>query len=262
MSMRSAVCFAWSAILFGMVIGPVKNVAAAEGDRRSISRTDVNVRSSPDINASIVRTINPGEVLIEIDYINDWYLVELLDRNQKGWIYGPLLDEEASEDAGNGTSAPFSTRIAATPSTPPSTPAEPSNEALAELDAALERDLAAVAETRPSQEVVRGKFSGDPVEGEKVFYKCGACHTVTPGVNGDGPSLVGVFGNRPAQASGFGYSSSMRAFAADGAVWDEVTLDEFIRRPGRVVRGTSMPFSGVRDPKQRRDLIAFLQQLN
>lgn len=257
--MRSAVYFAWGAILFGVVIGPSKNAVAAEGDRRSISRTDVNVRSGPDINASIVRSINPGEVLVEIDYSDDWYFVELPERNQKGWIYGPLLDEAASDDAGNGTSAPFSTRI----TTPPSTPVEPSKEARAELNAALERDLAAITGGSPQpREAVRGGFSGDPVEGEKVFYKCGACHTVTLGVNGDGPSLVGVFGKRPAQASGFGYSSGMRAFAADGAVWDEVTLDEFIRRPARLVRGTSMPFSGVRDPKQRRDLIAFLQQLN
>lgn len=81
------------------------------------------------------------------------------------------------------------------------------------------------------------------------------------GVHAQGPSLVGVFGRSPATGRGYRYSSAMQSFVRDGAVWDEATLDRFIQRPARIVKGTSMPFSGVRDPQDRRDLIAYLQQL-
>ena len=102
---------------------------------------------------------------------------------------------------------------------------------------------------------------GNPQRGETVFYKCGSCHTSVPGIHAQGPSLHGIFGQRPASSSEFRYSSAMEAFAREGAVWDEATLDRFIQRPTRVVKGTSMPFSGVRDAQDRRDLIVYLQQL-
>ena len=102
---------------------------------------------------------------------------------------------------------------------------------------------------------------GDPTRGETVFYKCGSCHTTVEGIHADGPSLVGVFGRSPARAAGYRYSGAMQAFARSGAVWDEATLDRFIQRPSRVVKGTTMPFSGIRAAQDRRDLIAFLQQL-
>ncbi|MGI9499130.1 MAG: SH3 domain-containing protein [Geminicoccaceae bacterium] len=120
--------------------------------------------------------------------------------------------------------------------------------------------LAPRVQASPAPAVV-SSLAGNPARGEAVFYKCGSCHTTVDGYHADGPSLHEVFGRRPAGARGFGYSRGMQAFAAEGNIWDEATLDRFIQRPAKVVRGTSMPFSGVRDPQDRKDLIAYIQQL-
>jgi len=53
----------------------------------------------------------------------------------------------------------------------------------------------------------------------------------------------------------------MIAFGASGSTWDEETLDKFIRKPRKVVEGTTMPYRSLRDPKDRQDLIAYLKQL-
>ena len=102
---------------------------------------------------------------------------------------------------------------------------------------------------------------GDAAKGEKVFQKCGACHTSVPGIHGLGPSLAGVVGNRPGQSSGYRYSKGMTAFAETGAVWDEATLDTFLAKPRRVVKGTRMAFPGLKNDEDRADLIAYLEQL-
>lgn len=247
MPMKSASWNMLLAILCGFTVGTMGNADAATGDRRSISRTDVNVRTGPNLSDPILLTINPGEAMVEIAAQNDWYLIEFPNRQLEGWIYGPLLDSlerpAASAPLATRTTAPTRSQATAVEQEPTPAPSERASDG---------QEVAALAANVP----------GDPANGEKVFYKCGSCHTTVPGINAQGPSLVGVFGSRPAQAPGFGYSIGMRDFAASGAVWNEETLDQFIRRPARYIPGTSMPFSGIRAPKDRRDLIAFLSRLD
>ncbi|MEM8949429.1 MAG: SH3 domain-containing protein [Pseudomonadota bacterium] len=200
--------------------------SAAQGNLRSTGRTNVNVRAAPSTDAGVIAQIGPGDTVVGVDVRGEWRLVRLPGRNGEGWIFSPLLEPVAA---------------------PSPVERQPSSE-----PAALPTRTAAIDPIR----------SGDPRNGERVFYKCGACHTTVPGIHAQGPSLVDVFGRAPAGAIGYRYSGAMQAFARDGAIWDEATLDEFIRRPGRLVEGTSMPFSGVRDPQDRRDLIAYLQQLS
>ncbi len=247
MLMKSAFPQALLAVLFYFVAGPVGDADAAAGDRRSISRTDVNVRTGPSLDERILMVINPGETIVEISTEGDWVFAEFPDKKRKGWLYGPLLDTNVAANAEVPSAEPLATRTAA-----------PGQTSTSNVELAPER----AGQETPAIAYDGTWSDGDPVNGRKVFYKCGACHTVAPGVNAIGPSLAGVVGSRPAGASGFGYSSGMRKFAADGAVWDEATLDEFIRRPARLVRGTSMPFSGIRDADDRRDLIAFLSRLD
>lgn len=241
------------AALLGIAVSALNDAVAAVGDRLSISRTEVNVRSGPSLQDSIIMSINPGEVIVEIDTSNDWYLVEFPDRDRRGWIYGPLLDKSSVSDAQAPASAPLALE------TTEQEPTIPKRIAPAPSQTPLQR--ATLGNERAVARSEQSWFDGDPVNGEKIFYKCGACHATARGVNTIGPSLWGVVGSRPGQAPGFGYSTGMRKFAAEGAVWDETTLDEFIRRPPRLVRGTTMPFSGIRDPKDRRDLIAYLRRL-
>ena len=42
--------------------------------------------------------------------------------------------------------------------------------------------------------------------------------------------------------------------------WNDKTLDEWIADPQRVIPGNQMTFAGIKDAKQRADLIAFLKQ--
>ena len=59
--------------------------------------------------------------------------------------------------------------------------------------------------------------------------------------------------------SGFNYS---RAMKQANIVWDEQTLAKFIADPQTAVPGNHMPFSGVPDPTQRADLVAYLKSLH
>ena len=50
----------------------------------------------------------------------------------------------------------------------------------------------------------------DVAQGQKAFEsQCASCHTVTPGVNGFGPSLAGVVGRPAGHVPGFTYSGAM-----------------------------------------------------
>jgi cytochrome c len=43
-------------------------------------------------------------------------------------------------------------------------------------------------------------------------------------------------------------------------VWTAATLDRFLASPAAVVPGTSMGYDGVKDPKERADLLAYLER--
>jgi cytochrome c len=97
----------------------------------------------------------------------------------------------------------------------------------------------------------------DATAGKADFTQCAACHSAD-GSNGVGPSLKGIDGRAAGSFPGFHYSRGMKGA---GLVWDAKSLDAFIADPQKVVPGNVMPFSGVADPKQRADLIAFLKTL-
>jgi cytochrome c len=100
---------------------------------------------------------------------------------------------------------------------------------------------------------------GDIAAGEKVFEKCQNCHEVAKGISKTGPSLRGVVGRPVASVDGFSYSDAMKAFGASGAIWDEATLDGFLKEPILFVKGTKMMAWPVRKDIERADLIAFLK---
>lgn len=99
----------------------------------------------------------------------------------------------------------------------------------------------------------------DIIEGEKVFQRCLSCHSVADKTNKAGPYLRGVVGRPAATVEGFAYSEAMKAFGATGAIWDEATLDKFLKDPSGTVRGMKMTAPPVRRDTERADLIAFLK---
>lgn len=92
--------------------------------------------------------------------------------------------------------------------------------------------------------------------GEEVYARCAACHAVE--ANRTGPQHCGLFGRRAGTAPGYdGYSKAMRASTW---VWDEHTLDIFLKDPMKAVPGTAMGYAGVKDDAERADLIAWLKE--
>jgi cytochrome c len=98
--------------------------------------------------------------------------------------------------------------------------------------------------------------SADAGAGERQFRQCAACHRLEDGANGAGPHLYGVVGRQIASVDGFaGYSGNL----PEGE-WTPENLNGFIENPSDWAPGTSMGYSGLRDPEDRANLIAYLQQ--
>ena len=89
-----------------------------------------------------------------------------------------------------------------------------------------------------------------------AFAACSSCHAVTPGQNGIGPSLAGVFGRKAGSDPSFVYSEAMKT---SGKVWDEATLDAWLSNPMGMVPGTKMTYMGQSDPAKRAATIAYLK---
>jgi cytochrome c len=100
--------------------------------------------------------------------------------------------------------------------------------------------------------------AADVAKGKKVFNKCKACHAVDKPKNKVGPHLVKIMGRASAQAKGFKYSKAMKA--AD-LVWDEKTLDAFLIKPKKFLKGSKMAYAGLKKAKDRANLIAYLKSL-
>ena len=89
-----------------------------------------------------------------------------------------------------------------------------------------------------------------------AFEVCAYCHTSSPGgIHKVGPNLYGVFGRQAASAPGYDYSTSLRQ---SDLVWDEATLDAFLRSPQTVVPGSKMVNATV-DPARRAAVIEYLK---
>ncbi len=97
----------------------------------------------------------------------------------------------------------------------------------------------------------------DTTHGEEVYGRCLACHALA--YDRVGPRHCGLFGRRAGSVPGFDYSPAMKK---SGIVWDDKSLDRFLAAPMEAVPGTRMTYDGVKDPKDRADLIAYLKQVN
>ena len=108
--------------------------------------------------------------------------------------------------------------------------------------------LAAAAQAAPDAAALK--------RGEEIYARCAACHAIE--ANRTGPQHCGLFGRKAGTAPGFdGYSKAMRA---SGIVWDEHTLGVFLKDPLKAVPGTAMGYAGVKDDKERAELIAWLRE--
>lgn len=98
---------------------------------------------------------------------------------------------------------------------------------------------------------------GNPARGQRVFSSCAACHSLQPDRNMTGPSLADVWNRKAGGLSSFTrYSAALKSA---NILWNDKTLDEWIKDPQRVVPGNQMTFAGIKDAQPRADLLAFLK---
>jgi cytochrome c len=116
--------------------------------------------------------------------------------------------------------------------------------------------LGVLASLPPGGLAATSTHAGALARGEQIYTRCAACHAVE--ANRTGPQHCGLFGRRAGTAPGFStYSKAMRD---SKIVWDARTLDTFLRDPIKAVPGTAMGYAGVKDPKERAELIAWLRE--
>ena len=99
-------------------------------------------------------------------------------------------------------------------------------------------------------------LAADVEHGKQVFQACAACHSDKP--DALGPSLVGVIGRKAGSRDDFRYSNAMMRA---GFNWDAGNLRQYLADPQAKVKGNRMPFSGLNDPKDVDDVIAYIGTL-
>jgi cytochrome c len=98
----------------------------------------------------------------------------------------------------------------------------------------------------------------DVTAGEKTFNVCRACHEIGDGAKNEvGPVLNGVVGRKSGSYPGYNYSDANRN---SGLIWDEATLQEYLKNPKAKVPGTKMLFPGLKRDDDILNVIAFLKQ--
>lgn len=96
----------------------------------------------------------------------------------------------------------------------------------------------------------------DLENGERVFRRCAACHTLPEGArNLVGPNLHGVFGREAGTVEGFRYSDAVQNADFE---WTPDRLEEWLANPREFLPGNRMAFPGLRDEQDRHDVIAYL----
>ena len=97
-------------------------------------------------------------------------------------------------------------------------------------------------------------------KGQATAKKCQACHNFDKGgPNKIGPNLYGVISRAKGTHEGFAYSSAMKGKGGD---WSFDELYQFLANPKGYVPGTIMAFAGISSPKERADVVRYLDSLS
>ena len=95
-------------------------------------------------------------------------------------------------------------------------------------------------------------------EGEKVFKKCAACHSIAEGgANKIGPALWGVIGRKVGSVPDYKYSKAM---AAHGKNWSFEEMNGFLIKPKDWIKVTKMSFAGLKNAKDRAAVILYMNE--
>ena len=93
------------------------------------------------------------------------------------------------------------------------------------------------------------------VSGKKVFKRCVSCHSFTK--TKIGPPLGNIFDKKVGSVKGFKYSKAMKN---SDIIWNDCTLDKFLKKPRKHMKGTKMMFSGLKKKSHREAVIKYLKE--
>jgi cytochrome c len=97
--------------------------------------------------------------------------------------------------------------------------------------------------------------------GAEIFKRCRACHEVgETAKNKVGPLLNGIVGRKAGTIEGFNYSDANKKAGANGWVWTEEKMMEYLLNPRAAMPGNKMAYAGLKDEQDRKDLIAYLKK--
>lgn len=102
--------------------------------------------------------------------------------------------------------------------------------------------------------------AGDPERGKRAFLSCVSCHSAEPNVHKSGPSLAKIWNKPAGSIESFGRYSE--AIVDSDIVWNEETLDAWLRDPQALIPGTLMRISSIDSTQVRQDIIAYLEKLS
>ena len=118
---------------------------------------------------------------------------------------------------------------------------------------------AATAEKEPSPEfsnLPAPYADADYAVGRRIYRQCSSCHMIEPdGQSLVGPNLYGIFNRKVGEADGFAYSNALLEADFD---WTPEQLNEWLTNPRAFLPGNRMSFAGVRRPKDRDAVIAYI----
>jgi cytochrome c len=101
--------------------------------------------------------------------------------------------------------------------------------------------------------------AGDAARGRLVFASCRTCHYAEQSMgHNNGPNLNRIFGKVAGKQQGFDYYSNH--FKNAQFVWTPEFMYAWLENPRQMFPDSTMMSSGLPDPQQRADLIAFLQK--
>ena len=130
---------------------------------------------------------------------------------------------------------------------------------------AIEVEQAIATSTQSSSETTEEKVDivslmamGDVNNGEKIFKKCAACHSIVKGgANKIGPALYNVVGRKVGAVSDYKYSKALSGY---GKEWTFEELNGYLIKPAKWIKGTKMAFAGLRKEQDRASIIKYLNQ--